>query len=237
MRACEIARGKRCARCAYVWMLWIVMLMLLIVDVALLLHLKTCKLAADADEVEAVQQSEEIESAADVAVYLNAAEIAADVSEPVIEDDAAEAERTPLLYTDADAEALARMAWGESRGVEPLTVNGCTVSRKCQQAAAMWCALNRYDAGFEDSIAAVVAAPRQFHGYAADHPLDDELLALAHDVLERWERERLHGGEVGRVLPAEYLFFVGDGENNHFAAEWRSGIYYAWTLPDVYEEG
>lgn len=142
------------------------------------------------------------------------------------------------LYTDADAQALAQMAWGESRGVASLSAGGGTVSPECQQAAAMWCVLNRYDAGFAgDSIAEIVSAPRQFHGYAAEHPVDEGLLALAYDVLDRWQAEKLGAADVGRVLPAEYLFFVGDGNNNHFTAEYGSGVYYTWELQDVYAEG
>jgi len=142
----------------------------------------------------------------------------------------------PELYTEADAQALAKMAWGECRGVKTLTINGKAISSKCQQAAAMWCALNRYDAGGYESIAAVVAAPSQFVGYDPEHPLDDELLALTFDVLERWQKERHFGGDVGRVLPADYLFFTGDGEYNYFTQEWRSLDYYTWELPDVYAE-
>lgn len=140
------------------------------------------------------------------------------------------------LFTSADAIALARMAWGESRGVKELTISGRTISSECQKAAAMWCALNRYDAGYAESIAEVVAAPAQFHGYSSEHPVDMELLELAYDVLDRWQEEQRGAADVGRVLPAEYLFFVGDGENNHFTAEYGSRDYYAWELPDVYGE-
>lgn len=141
----------------------------------------------------------------------------------------------PDLYTEADAEALARMAWGESRGVGSLSVGGKVISGTCQKAATMWCALNRYDQGFEDSIAAVVAAPEQFIGYDPEHPLDDELLMIAYDVLARWEQEQLGGTDVGRVLPADYLYFTGDGVYNYFVRDWQSQDYYTWDLPDVYE--
>lgn len=171
-----------------------------------------------------------------------------DVSDDPQEDQAQQVEREtpePLpqpeeqvqhLYTEADAIALAKMAWGECRGVGKLIINGKAVSGACQKAAAIWCALNRYDAGFEDSIAEVVAAPMQFVGYAAGNPVDPELLALAYDVLERWERERLHGGDVGRVLPADYMWFTGDGLHNWFVNEWKSDDYYTWELPDPYAE-
>jgi hypothetical protein len=159
--------------------------------------------------------------------------------EPVVE---AEPEPEPEiivqhLYTDADAKALAQMAWGECRGVGSLTANGVTVTGTYQKAAVMWCAINRYDAGYEDSIAEVCAAPQQFYGYSAKHPVDAELLELAYDVLDRWEREQLHGGDVGRTLPADYLFFAGDGQHNYFRDSYKGGTRYTWELPDVYAEG
>ena len=141
------------------------------------------------------------------------------------------------LYTDADAEALAQMAWGECRGVADLTAGGGIVSAEYQQACTMWAVLNRYDAGFDgDSIAEIVAAPKQFHGYSAAHPVSEELLALSYDVLERWQAEKTGAAEVGRVLPAEYVFFVGDGKNNYFCAEYGSDAFYTWELPDPYAE-
>ena len=138
-------------------------------------------------------------------------------------------------YTDADAVALAQMAWGECRGVpELITAEGKKISSECQQAATMWVALNRFDAGYENSIAEVVAAPHQFAGYSAAHPIDEGLLSLARDVLERWNDEKNGGTEIGRVIPAEYLWFVGDGKYNHFSNRYRSGVYFTWELPDVY---
>ena len=141
------------------------------------------------------------------------------------------------LYTDADAVALAQMAYGECRGVAPLALDSKIISTEYQQACAMWVALNRYDAGFQgDSIAEIIAAPYQFHGYDTEHPISEELLALAYDVLERWQAEKLGAADVGRVLPAEYLFFVGNGDHNNFTVEYGTGMYYAWTLPDPYVE-
>ena len=153
------------------------------------------------------------------------------------EETAAPAADIEPLYTDADAQALAQMAWGECRGVGALAADDKTISGTYQKAATMWCVLNRYDAGFEDSIVEVAAAPYQFHGYSAGNPVDEELLELAYDVLERWQAEKNGGANAGRILPAEYLFFVGDGEHNYFSADYHSGIYYAWELPDVYAEG
>ena len=144
-------------------------------------------------------------------------------------------ERAVQLYTDADAKALAQMAWGECRGVGDLvTADGRTITGTCQKAATMWVALNRYDAGFEESIVDVVAAPAQFAGYDPEHPLDEELLALAYDVLERWCAEQRGGTDVGRIIPADYFWFVGDGKHNHFSNRYRSGVYYTWQLSDAY---
>lgn len=150
------------------------------------------------------------------------------------EEETQAAEIVPLPYSHADAEALARMAWGESGGVGDLMTDGKIVSADYQKAATMWCGLNRYDAGYAGSIFDVIAANKQFHGYDPAHQIDEELLALAYDVLDRWAAERSGAADVGRVLPAEYLYFVGDGKHNYFTAEYGSGIYYAWTLPDVY---
>ena len=44
----------------------------------------------------------------------------------------------------------------------------------------------------------------------------------------------------GRVLPAEYLFFEGDGWENYFDTSFPvdvDGCVWGWTLPDPYGEG
>lgn len=134
-----------------------------------------------------------------------------------------------VISTD-DASAavyLAKTVWGEARG--------CSTT---EQAAVVWCVLNRVDSPqFPGSVAAVVTAPRQFHGYSAANPVDPALLALAQDVLARWEIERLGVGDPGRVLPADYLFFEGDGTHNYFRTEWTGGKVWGWTLPSPYGGG
>ena len=138
------------------------------------------------------------------------------------------------LYTDEDAIALAKMAWGEARGVPELEMNGNVVSAKCQQAAVMWTALNRYDAGHAESIEAVVTAPKQYHGYSVENPVEDEFLDLAYDVLDRWNRERHGETDVGRVLESDYFWFHGDGTYNWFRNEYKSSSYWNWELADTY---
>ena len=140
----------------------------------------------------------------------------------------------PRLYTDEDAIALAKMAWGEARGVPELEMNGNIVSAKCQQAAVMWTALNRYDAGYAESITAVATAPKQYHGYSVENPVEDEFLDLAYDVLDRWNRERHGETDVGRVLESDYFWFHGDGTYNWFRNEYKSSSYWNWELADTY---
>ena len=143
-----------------------------------------------------------------------------------------EAPEWPKLYSDEDAVALAKTLWGEARGVKD---NGI-VSGDCQRAAVVWCVLNRYDAGYADSIYEVITAKDQFHGYSADYPVEDDLLELAYDVLDRWNAEKHGETDVGRVLPAEYLWFGGDGEVNRFRDAWKGGNKWDWSMPDPYTE-
>ena len=113
------------------------------------------------------------------------------------------------------AEYLAKTIYGEARG--------CSTT---EQAAVVWCVLNRVDdeSGlWPDDIVAVVTQPSQFHGYDPDHPVVPEFLALAEDVLARWEIEDTCVGDVGRVLPQEYTYFSGDGRHNYFRTEYTGG--------------
>lgn len=143
-----------------------------------------------------------------------------------------EAPEWPKLYTDEDAVALAKTLYGEARGVRS---NGI-VSGTAQKAAVIWCVLNRYDAGYEDSIVEVCAAKGQFAGYSPSFPVWDDLLELSYDVLDRWNAEKHGETDVGRVLPAEYLWFSGDGKYNHFRDAYRTSNRWDWSLGDPYAE-
>ena len=137
------------------------------------------------------------------------------------------AAETPAPYVpdEAEVEMLARVLWGEARGVPS----------DMEKAAVVWCVLNRVDAErWPDTVAGVVTEPSQFAGYSPDYPATEELKTIAADVLTRWERERREGGDVGRVLPAEYFFFTGDGERNYFRTEYTGGAFWDWTLPNPY---
>ncbi|MCD8195929.1 MAG: cell wall hydrolase [Lachnospiraceae bacterium] len=129
------------------------------------------------------------------------------------------------IYTTADAEMLARLLYGEARGVASET----------ERAAVVWCVLNRVDSDeFPDTISGVVLQAYQFGGYSSTAPIDSALLALAEDVLARWETEKKTGEDAGRVLPKEYTYFSGDGSRNHFRDAYIGGTKWDWSLPTPY---
>ena len=177
---------------------------------------------------------------------LNTVEIVPDLAvyspEPEAATSAQPAEPEPIkLYTEADVDMLARLIYTEARGVRS----------KTEQAAVVWCVLNRLDNPNrpQKTIAEVVCAPYQFD-YRPWAPVLPEFEELAEDVLERWEREKNGVEDVGRttagspaspkgasrVLPAEYQYFEGWGGRNWFSAEWRSDEYWDWSLPSPYED-
>lgn len=135
------------------------------------------------------------------------------------------AEKTPakVVYS-AEEIILAKTVWGEARG--------CS---RTEQAAVVWCILNRVDAGM-GSIIDVATAPLQFVGYREENPVTEEHIALVNDVLTRRALEDTNSGEVGRVLPKEYLYFTGDGVSNHFCTEFNGGTVWDWSLQTPYEE-
>lgn len=138
-----------------------------------------------------------------------------------------EAEPCEIEIVRADVEMLAKLIWGEARGVHSTE----------QKAAVVWCVLNRVDSPlYPDSIEAVVTQKYQFSGYDENYPLTDEFMEIAEDVLVRWYQEKAGVINVGRVLPKEYLYFVGDGVLNYFSKEWKSQDHYDWSLPSPYED-
>ena len=77
---------------------------------------------------------------------------------------------------EASKVALAKMVWGEARG--------CSTT---EQAATIWCVLNRYDSGdrfWADTVEGITTQPCQFYGYDPSNPVDPDILALVEDVLE-----------------------------------------------------
>lgn len=111
----------------------------------------------------------------------------------------------------AEVEALAKLIYGEA-GIVPSTT---------EQAAVVWCVLNRVDdPRFPDTVLEVIEAPYQFSGYDPEYPVKEEFALLAADVLTRYRAERDGEENVGRVLPAE----------------WKSTDRFGWTLESPYTD-
>lgn len=114
-----------------------------------------------------------------------------------------------MYFDEEDVIACAQMLWGEARG--------CTLENKI---GCVWIVCNRVDSPrFPDTIKAVIRQSGQFHGYSASYPVMDELKEIARDVLTRWSLEK-QGVEVERELSSDYLYFHGDGSQNHFRKEY-----------------
>lgn len=129
-----------------------------------------------------------------------------------------------IKWLDAEeVELIGRTIWGEAEGVKSTA----------ERAAVAWCILNRVDA-YGQTIEEVVTAPGQFYGYRIDGECPQKHLELAADVLRRYYAEKAGEANVGRVLPKEYLYFTGDGQRNHFSAEWRGTSHWNWSLDDPY---
>ena len=122
------------------------------------------------------------------------------------------------------AQLIAKTLYGEYRGKD-----------KLQQAAVIWCILNRCDA-WNMSIEEVVTTPNQFHGYNKNNPVETYLYEMVIDVMTRWEREKLGYADVGRILPKDYLWFSGDGEINHFRNAYKGGDRWDWSLESPYDD-
>ena len=122
---------------------------------------------------------------------------------------------------------IARTVWGEARG--------CS---ETEQAAVIWCILNRVDSSIRympDNIIDVVTQKHQFLGYVKTFPVTEKIRELVIDVLTRWEMEKAGVENVGRVLPPEYMWFHGDGRHNHFRDSYRGGNRWDWSLDSPYE--
>lgn len=128
--------------------------------------------------------------------------------------------------TNAEIEIIAKAVWGEARGCNQL-----------EQSAVIWCILNRVDTK-DGTIVEIVTAPNQFHGYDSSFPVTDEIEALTKDVIARWKLEKAYGGNFGRTLPSEYLYFSADetGIGNIFRTKWTGECeVWDWNCWNPYE--
>lgn len=126
-------------------------------------------------------------------------------------------------YTKSDATIIAKIMYGEARGIKSKTEIACIA----------WCILNRVDAGMGKSIEAVATAKSQFYYKAGAPTVSDhgyDLVALATDVLDRWSREKAGQTNVGRVLPKQYKWYAGDGSHNWFYPSWPCKRAQRWNF-------
>lgn len=123
----------------------------------------------------------------------------------------------------AEVELIGRTIWGEAEGVKS----------EAERAAVAWCILNRVDT-YGQTVEEVVTEPNQFQGYRTGGKCPQRHLDLAADVLNRWTAEQNGAEDVGRVLPADYLYFIGDGKRNHFTIEYQAADYWDWSLDNPY---
>lgn len=179
-----------------------------------------CRVAGEADDREAAQRTTTPPDFMQEAVV-----------DPVLEEETLHPQAEPILtsrFTDAEITAAAKTVWGEARGI----------ASQMEQAAIVWCALNRVDF-YGDSLGATVTAPNQFAYDAGNLTVDDagrDLEELVRDVVSRWEREKQGEPGVGRVLPQNYLWFGGSNGRNWFRCDYDSfENLWDWSLPNPYE--
>ena len=123
-------------------------------------------------------------------------------------------ERAKSNIPDELAEWAGRAIWGEAGGIPD----------EAQRAAVVWCACNRADAW--DMDLGDVLTVDQFHGLAIRGEVPTEHIELARDVLARCTLEAEGWVDVGRVLPARFLYFEGNGIVNLFSTEYGGGEYW-----------
>lgn len=130
----------------------------------------------------------------------------------------------PPTVNMTEVDLISKVVFGEARGCTPE-----------QQAAVVWCILNRYDAGF-GTIEEIIKAPNQFSGWNVHNPVINSIKEIVVDVLTRYEMEKICVGNVGRVLPKEYLWFNGNGEVNIYRCDYNDyDNMWDWSLPNPYE--
>jgi hypothetical protein len=178
---------------------------------------------AEPNEAEAFQTEPAAEAAREV-VKAPKMETTPAIPEPEPETEPAETEPAAPELDPYAVELIGRTIWGEAMGVPS----------KAERAAVAWCILNRVDA-WGQSIEKVVTTPYQFQGYRPDGRCPQEHLDLAADVLTRWMAEKEGATDAGRVLPANYLYFMGDNERNHFTTNYKGTNYWDWSLTDPYK--
>ena len=116
-----------------------------------------------------------------------------------------------LYYSEQDVLDCAWVLWYEYGACKSFT----------EKSKVVWTICNRVDdPRWGDNFRAVVSEPNQFawHGEPNIAKMDEEVIRVARDVLERWNAEKNGATDVGRTLPKDSVGFYGDGQRNHFYA-------------------
>ena len=113
------------------------------------------------------------------------------------------------FFSEEEVVMMAQLIHSEAGGVYPLN----------RRAAVALTVCNRINNGYSSSctsIAATIKEPGQFAWYKGCSYTDLDY-RIAKDVLTRWANEIITGElDEGRILPSKYMFFWGDGSQNHF---------------------
>lgn len=137
-------------------------------------------------------------------------------------------------FTEEDVDLMAELLTAEALVVK-WDGERWGVSAYARIAAVGWCALNRYDRGTA-TLEEVIKKPHQF-AWVEGIEAPEDIRQLAADILDRYWAEKQGQTDVGRTLPASYLFFCGDGRENYFREEYEdTGEVWDWSLPDPYAE-
>ena len=143
-------------------------------------------------------------------------------TEPPATDTSVPETSSSYYYTDQDINNLAKLLYAECRGLPSETEIACVA----------WVVCNRADnRGL--SITQVITQRGQF-AFSYSLPIQTRYYNIAYDVLWRWAAEKNGSGDVGRVLPKEYMYFHGDGKHNYFKTSHRGGLYWDYSLPSPY---
>ena len=146
-----------------------------------------------------------------------------------------------LIYECAPGETLVEaLAKTVTQEIGGLTSSQAYSTTYMEEAAVVWCVLNRADAKYDNAtpeqVTKILKAPKQF-AYYSDKEIHPGMEELVIDVLIRWQLEKSGLLEdCGRVLPSEYLYFHGDGVHNHFRIEYDEYVYWDWSLTDPYKK-
>ncbi len=189
---------------------------------AMLIEWSTARAAGPEEELLARQ--EEVHAAADLLRELGVAEDSEGIRALQEEWWRCQARIYPR-YTENEVVMLAKLMWGEAGGIESVTEVACVG----------WVVCNRVDDQPEPvTVASVITLPNRFC-YSDSFPVRDDLYALARDVLERWTMESLGYKRAGRVLPADYRWYAGDGKHNYFRNAYKGGDRWGYEPPSPYE--